>query len=72
MDTQRNIRELLIEKIHSVPEGVLKELYNYLLRLEKQTSAKERIISFAGAWSDMDNQEFEELLELNRKRRKGE
>ncbi|MEM9722649.1 MAG: hypothetical protein AAGA10_25510 [Bacteroidota bacterium] len=72
MDTQRNIRELLIEKIHSVPEGVLKELYNYLLRLEKQTSAKERIISFAGAWSDMDDQEFEELLELNRKRRKGE
>ena len=58
MDTQGNIRELLIEKIHSVPEGVLKELYNYLLRLEKQPSAKERIMSFAGAWSDRDDQEF--------------
>ena len=69
VETSGNIRELLIEKVRSIPEEVLTELYTYLLRLEQKPSAKERIMSFAGAWADMDDQGFEEFLELNTKRR---
>ena len=67
VETSGNIRELLIEKVRSIPEELLTELYTYLLKLEQKPSAKERIMSFAGAWADMGDRGFEELLELNRK-----
>ena len=65
-----NIREILLNKVQSIPEDILHELYRYLLSLEKKPTQKEKIMAFSGAWADMDEEDFQEIITLNAERRK--
>lgn len=68
-DQSVNIRELILRKIQVFPDSLLEEIYRYLLTLEKKPTKKEKILSFAGAWSQMDDQDFDDLLSSIQERR---
>jgi hypothetical protein len=61
MDTQ--IRNRLLRKIQKIPMNKLKELDDFVSRLELSTNKKEKNLSFAGAWKNLDDAVFEELTD---------
>jgi len=56
-DTQ--IRNRLLRKILRIPIDKLKEIDNFVSKLEVPSDQKEKNLSFAGSWSDLDNSVFE-------------
>ena len=61
METQ--IRNRLVKRIQRIPTEKLKELDEFISKLEAKTGEKEKNLSFAGSWSDMDDDLFEEFTE---------
>ena len=49
VETSGNIRELLIEKVRSIPVEALAEVYNYLLRIGAKTFCKGKNYVFCGS-----------------------
>ena len=71
--TEAQIRSQLLRKIQKIPDDKLKELNEYITKLEGRPDNKSKALSFAGAWSDIDNSVFQELTEdliKNRQRNK--
>ena len=66
----QDIREILMNKVQSIPEDLLQELYRYVLLLEKTPDKKQRIMMFSGAWNDMKESDFQDLLSMTEERRK--
>ena len=67
------IRNQLLRKIQKIPNDKLKELNDYITKLEGKPESKSKALSFAGAWSDIDNSVFHDLTEnliRNRQRNK--
>ena len=60
-DTQR--RQQILKKIYRVPSDKLKELDDFVSKLEQKTDKKEQIMSFAGAWQNIDDTVFKELTD---------
>lgn len=70
-DTQR--RQQILKKIYRVPSDKLEELDDFVSKLELKTDNKDQIMSFAGAWQDLDESVFKELTDNlinNRQRNK--
>lgn len=57
------IRTRLIDKIQQMPENKLQVIDRFLEELQDTIGKKEVIISFAGAWKDMDNSIVDEFTE---------
>ena len=58
-DTQR--RNQILRRISKIPKDKLKELDEYISKLEKEIIKKSRALSFAGSWQDVDDSTFDEL-----------
>ena len=58
-DTQR--RNQILRRISRIPKDKLKELDDYVSKLEQENNTKKRTLSFAGAWQDIDNSIFDDL-----------
>jgi hypothetical protein len=58
-DTQR--RNQILRRISRIPKDKLKELEDFLTKLEKNISKKSKTLSFAGSWQDIDDSVFEYL-----------
>lgn len=61
------LKNKLQAEIDLIPEDKLVDVYNFIhyfrLGTEKTTqSNKEKILSFAGCWKDMDNQVFDDVF----------
>lgn len=61
------LKHKLQEEIDLIPEDKLADLYNFIhyfrLGAEKtQPANKDKILSFAGCWKDMDNQVFQDVF----------
>lgn len=61
------LKNKLQEEIDLIPEDKLADLYNFIhyfrLGTEKtQQTNKDKILSFAGCWKDMDNQTFQDVF----------
>ncbi|MFZ2727818.1 MAG: hypothetical protein WAX77_16320 [Methylococcaceae bacterium] len=61
------LKQKLQTEIDLIPENKLADLYNFIhyfrLGTEKTLpNNKEKILSFAGCWKDMDNQTFETMF----------
>jgi len=61
------IKDKLIIEINLLPENALAEVYNYIhyfrLGSEKKKIKEEvDLMSFSGAWKDMDNEIFDDFL----------
>lgn len=52
MMTDAQIRSQLLRKIQKIPDDKLKELNEYITKLEGQPGSKVKVLSYAGAWSD--------------------
>ena len=70
-DTER--RNQILRKINRIPTDKLKELDDFVSKLEQGIIQKSKTLSFAGAWSDIDDTVFNDLthdLISNRQRNK--
>ena len=63
MSTDTQIRSRLVRKIQRIPSNRLNELNEFISKLEQTSSHKDKILSFAGAWENLDTNVFAELTE---------
>ena len=63
MITNTQIRNQILRKIQRIPADRLKELEVFLLKLEESTNKKDKNLSFAGAWGNIDDNLFNEFTD---------
>ncbi len=63
MNTEIRIRSQILKRIQKVPSNRLKELNDFISKLEQSAGKKDRILSFAGAWQNIDTSTFDEFTE---------
>ncbi len=71
MSTYTQIRHKLLKRIYRIPSDKLKELDEFISKLEQDTNSAEKILTFAGSWENLDESildEFTESLIENRKK----
>lgn len=61
MTVNTRMRNRILKKISRIPENKLKQLDDYISKLEKKENTQSGNFSFAGSWKDIDNSAFEEL-----------
>ena len=61
MKTEIYIRNQIIKKIQRFPHEKLKELNEFVSKLEGRNRKKSKVLSYAGTWEDIDESTFEEL-----------
>ena len=73
MITNTQKLQQILRRIYRIPSNKLKELDDFISKLEQTISKKTNTLSFAGAWKDLDDSVFNELTEnliKNRERNK--
>ncbi len=69
MTTEAKIRNEIFGRIEGLPEEQLTKLDMYLKKLALEKTKKDRILSYAGAWKEMDDEIFREFTtELSTRR----
>lgn len=63
MIAETKIRNQILRRIERMPGEQLSKLDKYLKKLELEITKKDRILSYAGAWKDMDDDIFREFTE---------
>jgi hypothetical protein len=63
MTNINQLRHQLLKRIQKIPQQQLQELDNYAAKLESIDASKEKILSYAGIWKDLDSELFDELTE---------
>lgn len=63
MTTETQIRSQLIRRIQRMPSNKLNELSELVAKLELTSSNKDKNLSFAGAWTNIDSDTFNSLTE---------
>jgi hypothetical protein len=58
-DTQRRMQ--ILRKVNRIPVDKLKELDEFVSKLEEGIVKKSKVLSFAGSWRDIDDAVFDEL-----------
>jgi len=58
---ETKIRNQILRRIEPMPGEQLSKLDKYLKKLEFQSSKKSKILSYAGAWKDLDDNIFREF-----------
>jgi hypothetical protein len=61
MTTENLIRYQLVRRIKRIPSNKLNDVVDYLSKLELTTDKPSQVLTFAGCWSTIDTQAFEEL-----------
>ena len=71
MNTEIYLRSQILKRIQKIPSTRLKELNDFVAKLERSPGKKDRILSFAGTWESTDKSiinEFTENLISNRQK----
>ena len=68
--TEAQIRTRILRRISRVPKERLKELDEFVLSLQKQQDHKNKTLSYAGAWKDIDEDIFNSFTSKLIQRRK--
>jgi len=63
MTTNTQIRNQIFRKIQRIPANRLKELDVFVSKLEETTNKKDKNLSFAGAWENIDEHLFNEFTD---------
>jgi len=61
MIAETKIRNQILRRIEGLPEEQLLKIDKYLKKLALEKTKKDRILSYAGAWKDMDDEIFREF-----------
>jgi hypothetical protein len=68
MASTNNIYQSILHKLSEIPVAYLEDIDSYLEKLTAQTSApvtnRVRMLSLAGSWNDMDEETFNEYLQV--------
>ena len=73
MITDKHKRKQLQKRVENLSSDKIDKLLQFMDNLEKETSNKKKIMSYAGAWSDLDDEVIKDLTEnlvVNRKKNK--
>jgi len=70
MLTKTQIRNRILIRVQRVPDWKLKEVDDFLAKLENAASNPKRALSYAGVWSDIDQDVFDSLTVNLSSRRK--
>ncbi|MCK9270661.1 MAG: hypothetical protein RBR47_14985 [Bacteroidales bacterium] len=63
MTTETKKRNQILKRIERMPEEQLTELDKYLKMPEAKNTKKSKVLSYAGAWKDLDDNIFREFTE---------
>lgn len=63
MITDKQRKNQILRRIQKLPPDKIKELHEFMDQLEQETPKKKKILSYGGAWSDMDESAFDDLTE---------
>lgn len=70
---QLEIREKVIEELRKIPDEKMENIYQFILRIrtepQKSRTNVDKIMGFAGCWSDMPENAFSEFIQEMRDRR---
>jgi len=61
MITDKQRKNQILRRIQKLPPDKLKELHEFMDQLEQETPKKRKVLSYAGAWSDMNESAFNDL-----------
>ncbi|EKB48599.1 hypothetical protein [Cecembia lonarensis] len=67
--TTKQLKERLIKRIENLSPEKLQDLSRFLESLETENN-KMKVLTFAGAWTDLDRETFDELTNNLENRRK--
>ena len=71
MHEQENIYRSILFKISTIPADYLQQVDGYLkgliteIEIEKESN-RQLVLSFAGSWSDMEDEEFDSYLDATK------
>jgi hypothetical protein len=57
------IRQQILRKLGRIPSSKLKDVNDYLSKLEQTTKKTSKILSYAGSWKSIDESTFNELTD---------
>jgi hypothetical protein len=63
MITDKQRRNQIIRRIQRISPDKIKRLQDFIDKLEENTPSKKKVLSYAGAWSDIDEDLFNDLTE---------
>jgi len=63
MITESQKRNRLLSRIQQIPANRLQELEDFVSKMEETTKPKSKVLSFAGAWKDIDSRVLKDLTE---------
>jgi hypothetical protein len=63
MITDKQRRNQIIRRIQRISPDKIKRLQDFIDKLEENTPSKKKVSSYAGAWSDIDEDLFNDLTE---------
>jgi len=69
MTIRKKLIQEILNKIDTIPEKKLKELLEYINKIEDTADLKKGILSFGGSWEELDQDLFDDLtinLQVNR------
>lgn len=69
MDTKNHLRNSLVRKIQRLSADKLTEINNVLNNMENQFKSKDKTLTLAGAWKDLDIDFFSETIDQLHKNR---
>ena len=61
MITDKQRKNQILRRIQKLSPDKIKELHEFMDQLEQETPKKGKILSYAGAWSDMDESTLNDL-----------
>ena len=70
MKNEKKIKSRIIQRLDKISRNKLKDVLQFIERLENNGSSKKDILSFAGSWKDLDDATFNDLTRNLHKRRK--
>ncbi len=63
MITDKQRRNQIIRRIQKISPDKIKKLQDFIDQLEENTPSKRKVLSYAGAWKDIDEDVFKDLTE---------
>jgi ABC-type phosphate/phosphonate transport system substrate-binding protein len=63
MITDKQRRNQIIRRIQKISPDKIKKLQDFIDKLEENTPSKKKVLSYAGAWSNIDEDLFKDLTE---------
>ncbi len=61
MNSNNKLRNSVLKKIQQLPAVKLREVDNLLNEIEDQIATKEKTLTLAGSWKDLDDELFSDL-----------